>query len=65
MGEVPVDLPVLPEVVGSFDQHGRRPERFERYYHVGEVELGFQVQLDVHVFLAILRLPPGFLIGSV
>lgn len=58
VGEVPIDLPGVAEVVGALDQHGRGPKRLEVDDDVGEVELGLEVELDRHVLHAILRLPP-------
>jgi hypothetical protein len=58
VGKVPVDLPRDSPVVGLFDKHGRRPKRLEGDDQVGHVELGFQVELDRGVLLAVVCLPP-------
>ena len=64
VGEVAVDLPGLAPVVRLLNVHGSRTERLERDDQVSHVELGLQVQLDGHVLLAVLRLPPGLVAGA-
>ncbi len=55
-GEVPVDLPSLPPVVGLLHVHGGRPEGLKGDDDMGDVELSLQVQLDGHVLQVVLSL---------
>lgn len=64
VGKVLVHMPGLSKVIGSVDVHGSWPESGELNDHVREMELRLQIQLDRHVFLAVLRLPPGLLATS-
>lgn len=64
VGKVLVHMPSLSEVIGPLDEHGSWSERGEHDDHVGEMELGFEIQLDRHILLSILRLPPGLLQSS-
>ena len=56
------NLPRLPEVAGSLDEHGSRTKRLELHDDVGEMELGFEVQLDRDVIDPCWRLPPTCLL---
>lgn len=58
-GKVSGDLPRLAPVVRLLDVHGGGTEGLVGDDQVGDVELGFEVQLDGHVLNAVLRLPPG------
>ncbi len=57
--KVAVDLPAAAEVGRLLDDHSRGPERLECHDYVREGELGLQIELDVDVLLAVLRLPPA------
>lgn len=56
--KVAIYFPLPAKVMGPLDEHGLGSERLEGHNKMGEVELGFQIQLDVHVLFAVLRLPP-------
>lgn len=58
VGEVPIHLPRLSEVVGPLDEHGSRAECLEPHDQMSEVELGLQVQPDRDVLEPVLGLPP-------
>jgi hypothetical protein len=51
--------PAASKVRRLFDDHGRGPKRLERHDYVRKGELGLQVELNEHVRLAVLRLPPA------
>ena len=59
VSKISIDLPGLPKIVGSLDQHRRRSEGFEADDDMGEVELRFEVEAYRHVLHSIFRLPPG------
>ena len=61
ISEILIDTPRSTEVVRPFDQHSCRSESLERDDQMGEVKLGFQVELNTDMFNAILCLPPGLL----
>ena len=52
-------VPGLAEVVRPLDDHGLGTECFELHDEMGEVELGLQVELDLHLLHTVLCLPPG------
>ena len=58
-GKIAVGCPRLAEVGRLLDEHGGRSKRLERHDDVREGELGLQVELNEHVLLAVLRLPPA------
>lgn len=59
--EIFVHMPGLAKVIRTLDVHGRWPEGGEHNNHVSEVEFGLEVQLDGHILLPVLRLPPRLL----
>lgn len=61
VGKVLVHMPSLSEVIRPLDEHSSRSERGKHDDHVGEMELSLKIQLDRHILLSILRLPPGLL----
>lgn len=56
--KMPIHMPRFTEIIRSLDQHSGWPERGKHNDQMREMELGLQVELNGHVFLAILRLPP-------
>ena len=52
------DLPSAAKVIWTFNEQGRRSERFECHDQMGKMKLGFQVQLDANGLHSILWLPP-------
>jgi hypothetical protein len=59
VGEVPIDLPRLAEVVRALDEHGGRPERLEAHDEMCEVKLGLEVELYGNEWTSVLGLPPA------
>lgn len=61
LSKVSVYIPRFTEIKRPFYQHGLGSECPEGHDEMGEVELGLQIQLDVHALLARLGLPPPLL----
>ena len=47
-------LPGVSEVIGSLDEQRCWSEGFERHDRMGEMELGFEIQLDADFFFTVL-----------
>lgn len=64
MREIFIHMPGAAKIVRPFDEHGCRSEGGEYNDQMGKMELGFKIQLNGDVLLAIFRLPPRLFAGA-